>query len=149
MVLHTSGTTSRPKIVPLSQINITASAYHIAGTLALDAQPIVCLNIMPLFHIHGLIAATLASLAAGGSVSCTPGFNAFRFFSWFAAVRPTWYTAVPPMHQAILGLAARNAPTIADGRLRFIRSSSAAAAAAGHDVRWRPRSAFPCWNPMA
>jgi len=72
-----------------------------------------------------LIAATLASLAVGASVSCTPGFNAFRFFSWFAAVRPTWYTAVPPMHQAILGVAGRNAPTIAGGRLRFIRSSSA------------------------
>ena len=124
LVLHTSGTTSRPKIVPLSQINITASAYHIAGTLALTPADL-CLNIMPLFHIHGLIAATLASLAVGASVSCTPGFNAFRFFSWFAAVRPTWYTAVPPMHQAILGLAGRNARTIADGRLRFIRSSSA------------------------
>jgi acyl-CoA synthetase (AMP-forming)/AMP-acid ligase II len=124
LLLHTSGTTSRPKIVPLSQINVTASACHIAGTLALTPTDL-CLNIMPLFHIHGLIAATLASLSAGASVSCAPGFNAFRFFSWFAAVRPTWYTAVPSMHQAILGLAARNAPTIADGRLRFIRSSSA------------------------
>lgn len=124
LVLHTSGTTSRPKIVPLSHINVTASAYHIGGTLALMPGDL-CLNIMPLFHIHGLIAATLASLAAGASVSCTPGFNAFRFFSWFAAVRPTWYTAVPPMHQAILGLAGRNSQTIADGRLRFIRSSSA------------------------
>jgi len=125
LVLHTSGTTSRPKIVPLSQINVTASAYHIAEALALSPDD-VGLNIMPLFHIHGLIAATLASLAAGASVSCAPGFNAFRFFSWFAAVRPTWYTAVPPMHQAILGLAERNARTIVDGRLRLIRSSSAA-----------------------
>jgi acyl-CoA synthetase (AMP-forming)/AMP-acid ligase II len=124
LVLHTSGTTSRPKIVPLSHINVTASAYHIAGTLQLNPAD-VGLNIMPLFHIHGLIAATLASLAVGASVSCSPGFNAFRFFSWFTAVRPTWYTAVPPMHQAILGLAERNAPAIADGRLRFIRSSSA------------------------
>ena len=124
LVLHTSGTTSRPKIVPLSQINVTASAYHIRETLALTPDDVE-LNIMPLFHIHGLIAATLASLAAGASVCCTPGFNAFRFFTWFAAVRPTWYTAVPPMHQAILGLAGRNAKTIAEGRLRFLRSSSA------------------------
>jgi acyl-CoA synthetase (AMP-forming)/AMP-acid ligase II len=79
---------------------------------------------MPLFHIHGLIAATLSSLAAGASVSCTPGFNAFKFFAWFEEVRPTWYTAVPTMHQAILGLAARNRETIARGRLRFVRSSS-------------------------
>jgi acyl-CoA synthetase (AMP-forming)/AMP-acid ligase II len=124
LILQTSGTTSRPKIVPLSQINITASAWHIAETLALGPGD-VGLNIMPLFHIHGLLAATLASLAAGGSVSCTPGFNAFRFFPWFAAERPTWYTAVPPMHQAILHLAGRNAEAIAAGRLRFIRSSSA------------------------
>ena len=63
---------------------------------------------MPLFHIHGLIAATLSSLGAGGSVFCTPGFNAFRFFGWFEDARPTWYTAVPTMHQALLPLAERN-----------------------------------------
>ncbi len=123
LVLHTSGTTSRPKIVPLSHINITASAYHISETLRL-APDDCCLNIMPLFHIHGLIAATLASLAAGASVCCTPGFNAFRFFAWFAEVRPSWYTAVPTMHQAILGLAERNRVAIEAGRLRLIRSSS-------------------------
>ena len=123
LVLHTSGTTSRPKIVPLRQVNITASAYHIAGTLRLTPDD-VCLNIMPLFHIHGLIAATLSSLAAGASVCCTPGFNAFRFFTWFSEVRPSWYTAVPTMHQAILGLAGRNEAAIKAARLRFIRSSS-------------------------
>ncbi|MBO0711075.1 MAG: AMP-binding protein [Acetobacteraceae bacterium] len=123
LMLHTSGTTSRPKIVPLRQINITASAYHIGEALQLTADD-VCLNIMPLFHIHGLIGATLSSLAAGGAVCCTPGFNAFRFFTWFDAARPTWYTAVPTMHQAILGLAGRNKESIARGRLRFIRSSS-------------------------
>lgn len=123
LVLHTSGTTSRPKIVPLRQRNVTASAYHIGASLEL-ARDDVCLNIMPLFHIHGLIAATLASLAAGAAVSCSPGFNAFRFFAWFAEVRPTWYTAVPTMHQAILGLAERNRATIEAGRLRFLRSSS-------------------------
>ena len=123
LVLHTSGTTSRPKIVPLRHVNVTASAYHIGETLALT-QGDVCLNIMPLFHIHGLIAATLSSLAAGASVCCTPGFNAFRFFAWFDEARPTWYTAVPTMHQAILGLAGRNAEIIRRGHLRFVRSSS-------------------------
>jgi acyl-CoA synthetase (AMP-forming)/AMP-acid ligase II len=124
LVLHTSGTTARPKIVPLRHINITASAQHIGRALALGPQD-VCLNIMPLFHIHGLIAAVVSSLAAGGSVSCSPGFNAFRFFAWFAAARPTWYTAVPTMHQAILTLAGRNRAIIKAGRLRLIRSSSA------------------------
>lgn len=123
LVLHTSGTTSRPKIVPLRHLNVTASAYNICNVLRLTPED-VCLNIMPLFHIHGLIAATLASLAAGASVSCTPGFNGFRFYSWLGQVRPTWYTAVPTMHQTILELAPRNKPAIAAGRLRFIRSSS-------------------------
>jgi acyl-CoA synthetase (AMP-forming)/AMP-acid ligase II len=124
LVLHTSGTTSRPKIVPLRQINVTASAYHIGEALELSPDD-VCLNIMPLFHIHGLIAAVLSSLAAGASVSCTPGFNAFKFFAQFDEVKPTWFTAVPTMHQTLLPLAARNAELIKRGRLRVIRSSSA------------------------
>jgi acyl-CoA synthetase (AMP-forming)/AMP-acid ligase II len=123
LVLHTSGTTSRPKIVPLSHTNVTASAYHIGNTLSLRETD-VCLNIMPLFHIHGLIAATLSSIAAGASVVCTPGFNALKFFSWFENAKPTWYTAVPTMHQAILSRADRNTEIIKKGRLRLIRSSS-------------------------
>src|SRR6202012_3480653 len=106
-----------------AHINVTASAYHIGQTLALREDD-VCLNIMPLFHIHGLIAATLSSLAAGASVFCTPGFNALKFFGWMQEARPTWYTAVPTMHQAILGRAHRNKEIIRDGRLRLIRSSS-------------------------
>jgi len=83
------------------------------------------MNIMPLFHIHGLIAATLSSLSAGGSVFCTPGFNALRFFAQLEEAHPTWYTAVPTMHQAILTRADRNAESISRNPLRFIRSSSA------------------------
>ncbi len=123
LVLHTSGTTSRPKIVPLSHANVTASAYHIGNTLALREDD-VCLNIMPLFHIHGLIAETLSSMAAGASEICTPGFNALKFFGWFEEANPTWYTAVPTMHQAILTRAERNRDIIEKGRLRLIRSSS-------------------------
>ncbi len=123
LVLHTSGTTSRPKIVPLSHTNICASARHIGASLALTPDD-RCLNIMPLFHIHGLIAAVLSSLAAGGSVYCTPGFNALRVFSWLEDAAPTWYTAVPTMHQAILARAARQAELISRLALRLIRSSS-------------------------
>ncbi len=124
LVLHTSGTTSRPKIVPLTHANICASAANIRTTLQLAASD-RCLNVMPLFHIHGLIAATLSSLGAGASVHCTPGFNALRFFSWMAECVPTWYTAVPTMHQAILSRAGRNGGTIDKVPLRFVRSSSA------------------------
>jgi oxalate---CoA ligase len=124
LVLHTSGTTARPKIVPLSAANLAASARHIGGALALKPKD-RCLNIMPLFHIHGLIAAVLSSLASGASVSCTPGFNALRFFAWLDEVKPTWYTAVPTMHQAILARVGRNAESARAANLRFIRSSSA------------------------
>jgi acyl-CoA synthetase (AMP-forming)/AMP-acid ligase II len=124
LVLHTSGTTARPKIVPLTHGNVTASAGNIRATLALTPDD-ACLNIMPLFHIHGLMAATLASLAAGSAVICTPGFDALRLFRWLDAERPTWLTAVPTMHQAILARAGRNAEIIARAPLRFLRSSSA------------------------
>lgn len=124
LVLHTSGTTSRPKIVPLTQANLAASAGHIGTTLQLTHED-RCLNIMPLFHIHGLIAAVLSSLAAGGSVFCTPGFSALRFFAWLDEARPSWYTAVPTMHQAILARAGHNKEAVERAQLRFIRSSSA------------------------
>lgn len=123
LILHTSGTTSRPKIVPLSQTNVSASARNIGETLGLTPED-RCLNIMPLFHIHGLIAAVLSSLAAGSSVFCTPGFNALKVFQWMGEAEPTWYTAVPTMHQAILGRAARNADAVKALNLRLIRSSS-------------------------
>lgn len=123
MVLHTSGTTSRPKIVPLSQSNLVASATNIRNSLQFTAQD--CgLNVMPLFHIHGLIAGVLAPLAAGSQVFCTPGFNALKFFSWMDEANPTWYTAVPTMHQAIVSRAKGNQEIISRNPLRFMRSSS-------------------------
>jgi acyl-CoA synthetase (AMP-forming)/AMP-acid ligase II len=79
---------------------------------------------MPLFHIHGLIAGVLAPLAAGSQVFCTPGFNALKFFGWMDEAKPTWYTAVPTMHQAIVARASKNAEVIARHPLRFVRSSS-------------------------
>ena len=124
LVLHTSGTTSRPKIVPLAQRNVCASARNIRTTLSLSATD-RGLNIMPLFHIHGLIAGTIAPLSAGGEVCYTTGFNALKFFGWMEQVRPTWYTGVPTMHQAILSRASKSAEIIKANPLRFIRSSSA------------------------
>ncbi|MEJ1935260.1 AMP-binding protein, partial [Nostoc sp. NIES-2111] len=125
LLLHTSGTTSRPKLVPLTQRNLLASARNIAETLQLQAED-RCLNIMPLFHIHGLAAALLASLYAGASVVCSDGVFAQGFFAWLEEFQPSWYTAVPTMHQGILAQAAQQTGGVARGRLRLIRSSSAA-----------------------
>jgi acyl-CoA synthetase (AMP-forming)/AMP-acid ligase II/thioesterase domain-containing protein/acyl carrier protein len=121
LVLHTSGTTSRPKLVPLTHANLSVSAWNIAASLELTAAD-RCLNIMPLFHVHGLVGALLASLGCGASVVCTPGFGAAGFFEWLERFRPTWYTAVPTMHQAIVSEASRHACA----GLRLIRSCSAA-----------------------
>lgn len=123
LILHTSGTTSRPKIVPLNHRNVTNSAENIMNTLLLVPED-RCLNIMPLFHIHGLIATVLSSLRAGASIYCTPGFNALKYFGWMDDAKPTWYSAVPTMHQAILTRASRNTDIINAVPLRFIRSSS-------------------------
>jgi acyl-CoA synthetase (AMP-forming)/AMP-acid ligase II len=125
LLLHTSGTTSRPKLVPLTQRNLATSARNVAETLSL-ARDDRCLNVMPLFHIHGIVAALLASLHAGGSVACTPGFHPVRVFEWIHDLEPTWLTAVPTMHQALLARAGESSAATRAHRLRFIRSSSAA-----------------------
>ena len=123
LILHTSGTTSRPKIVPLSHRNVCASARNISSTLQLTSADRE-LHVMPLFHIHGLIAGVLAPMAVGSMIFCTPGFNALKFFAWMKECKPTWYTAVPTMHQTILARAANNMEVIQANPLRFIRSSS-------------------------
>ncbi len=123
LVLHTSGTTSRPKIVPLTQANLCSSARNIAAMLQLS-QKDSCLSIMPLFHIHGIVGALLASLVAGGSIACTPGYRDGRFLPWLAELQSTWTTAVPSMYQAILAELA-SSPGATGHQLRFVRSSSA------------------------
>ena len=123
LILHTSGTTGRPKIVPLSQANLTASAFAIASWLQLTPAD-RCLNVMPLFHIHGLVGVLLASLSAGASVVCTSGFEPEAFFPWMHAFAPSWYSAVPTIHQTIIAQAGATPPGTLP-RLRFVRSSSA------------------------
>jgi oxalate---CoA ligase len=123
LILHTSGTTGHPKRVPLTHANLTTSAANVARSLAL-APDDHCLNVMPLFHIHGLVGALLASLWAGASVSCEPGFDPFRFLARVTESGATWFTAVPSIHQAVLARAATTGPF--RSRLRLVRSSSSA-----------------------
>ncbi len=123
LVLHTSGTTARPKVVPLTHANLCASASQIVESLALTSGD-RCLNVMPLFHIHGLLGALLASVAAGGSVLCASGFIAPTFLDLLAGSGATWYTAVPTLHRAILDAAGHAAAPNHGSRLRFIRSCS-------------------------
>ncbi len=127
MILHTSGTTSRPKRVPIRHRNLAASAHNIAGTYALsDTDRSLC--VMPLFHIHALIASMLSTFASGGTVICPPGFNALDFWNIVDVFKPTWYSAVPTMHQVLLARADRNAEVIRANPFRFIRSGSSSLA---------------------
>jgi acyl-CoA synthetase (AMP-forming)/AMP-acid ligase II len=124
MILHTSGTTSRPKRVPIRHRNLIASANNIIGAYSLTASD-TTLCLMPLFHIHGLVGCLLATLASGGTLVCPNGFNALEFWKLVATFKPTWYSAAPTMHQTILARASRNTEIVQANPFRFIRSSSA------------------------
>src|SRR6202522_1100640 len=122
LVLHTSGSTGRPKRVPLRHFNLAVSSANIASTYALSEED-VALCIMPLFHIHGLIGSTMATLLSGGTVVVPTKFNALSFWRTVRENRVTWYSGVPTMHQLLLSRT-RHKPAEA-ATLRFIRSCSA------------------------
>jgi len=124
LVLHTSGTTSRPKRVPLRHRNLTASVANIVESYRLGPED-VSLCAMPLFHVHGLVASALATLASGGTVSVPRRFTPMMFWPAARKARPTWFTASPTPHQLILMRTEENRPAGTE-RLRFVRSCSSA-----------------------
>lgn len=128
LVLHTSGSTGRPKRVPLAHANLSISARNVADTYNLGPDD-VALCVMPLFHVHGLVASTLATLATGGTVVVPSKFNPLSFWRIVRDHHVTWYSAVPTLHQLLLARAEPGAerPAGAEG-LRFIRSCSASLA---------------------
>jgi acyl-CoA synthetase (AMP-forming)/AMP-acid ligase II len=125
LLLHTSGTEGRPKIVPITHDKLVGAAQRIATHYALTPAD-RSLVVMPLFHGHGLIGAALATLASGGAVIVPPRFSASQFWESFRRHRASWYTAVPTIHEILLARAdADGAP---HSGARFIRSCSAALA---------------------
>ena len=130
LFLHTSGTTSKPKGVPLTHGNIAASLGNIVATYELTPSD-VSYMVMPLFHVHGLMAGTLAPLAAAGAVVLPAAgrFSAGAFWREAKAHGATFYTAVPTMHQVLLERAAKDFPKESPPPLRFIRSCSSSLAA--------------------
>ncbi|KAK5138238.1 hypothetical protein LTR08_003299 [Meristemomyces frigidus] len=121
LVLHTSGTTGRPKAVPLSHRNLTRTMSNIIATYKLSEADRTLL-VMPLFHVHGLLAAFLAPLASGGSVIIPGAFSAKTFWQNFVKYGANWYTAVPTMHQILLKTPAAWPKPLPN--IRFIRSCS-------------------------
>jgi acyl-CoA synthetase (AMP-forming)/AMP-acid ligase II len=128
LILHTSGSTGRPKRVPLSHANLSISAANVGRTYGLQADD-VALCVMPLFHVHGLVASTLATLASGGTVVVPSKFSPLSFWRIARDHHATWYSAVPTLHQLLLARAEPGSarPEGAE-RLRFIRSCSASLA---------------------
>ena len=122
-ILVTSGTTSRPKMVPLTHETVCLSAHNVGVALALGPRDRL-LSVLPLFHGHGLISGVIAALAGGSSVICTPGFDAAIFFSWLVEFRPSWYTAVPAIHLAVLSAAGNQKIGTQRSSLQLIRSAS-------------------------
>jgi acyl-CoA synthetase (AMP-forming)/AMP-acid ligase II len=118
LVLHTSGTTARPKEVPLRQRNLCASARNVAATLRLSEADRA-------LNIHGLVAGLRASISVGASVVGAPGFDPRRVREWIARLRPTWYSAVPTIHMAMRDVF-EDAPPQGGFPFRFVRSSSSA-----------------------
>ncbi|WP_454620848.1 amino acid adenylation domain-containing protein [Bradyrhizobium cenepequi] len=126
-ILLTSGTTSRPKMVPLTHASVCLSAYNAGAVLALGPRDRL-LNVLPLFHAHGLISGLLTALAAGSSVICTAGFDPVSFFTSLKELEPTWYTAVPTIHRALLSASEHDTEMTRASSLRVIRSASASLA---------------------
>jgi acyl-CoA synthetase (AMP-forming)/AMP-acid ligase II len=126
LLLSTAGSTSAPKVVPLTASNVAASVRGIRASYHLGPQDATLL-VMPLHHGHGLIAGLLASLASGGAayLPAAGRFSASRFWTEMAGIGATWYTAVPTIHQILLERAAAEYPRDNPPRLRFIRSCSA------------------------
>jgi acyl-CoA synthetase (AMP-forming)/AMP-acid ligase II len=121
LILHTSGSTGRPKRVPLSHANLSISASNVAKTYALGPGD-VSLCVMPLFHVHGLVASTLATLATGGTVVVPAKFSPLSFWRVARDHGATWYSAVPTIHQLLLARAEGGAARPAGAeKLRFTK----------------------------
>jgi acyl-CoA synthetase (AMP-forming)/AMP-acid ligase II len=119
LLLHTSGTTSRPKQVPLRQRNLAYSARAIADCYRLGPGDVSYCS-MPLFHVHGLVASTLAALAAGGAVVMPRRYTSRGFWSQAREHAITWVSAGPTTHRMALDAREGEAPA----SLRFVRSCS-------------------------
>lgn len=147
LVMYTSGTTRRPKLVPLTHAQLGIGAICVVSTLQLDRSS-MCINVMPLFHLHGLMVNILATAVAGAGVICAPRFDAALFFEWLLPVRPrqetsdrctyehgapNWYSAVPTIHIEVLRFAEQfreNHGSSPPHSLDIIRNCSAALAPA-------------------
>jgi len=126
LIVESRGTTGRPKRVPLTHANLTIAATSVVRSLSLSPND-VSLCVMPVAHVHGLVTATLATLASGGTVVMPRAFHPVTFWRVARDHGVTWYSATPALHQWLLARTADPGARRPAGaaRLRFIRSSGA------------------------
>jgi acyl-CoA synthetase (AMP-forming)/AMP-acid ligase II/thioesterase domain-containing protein len=125
LILHTSATTGPAKLVPLTQTNLQALAD--ASSRAAQLTTADCLlNVMPMFHMHGLSSASI-QLFRGGSVVCTSGFDASKFQDWLDEFSPTWGSFNPAILRVILALRREHPELLDHWPFRFVRTGGAAA----------------------
>ncbi|MEO3755621.1 non-ribosomal peptide synthetase [Streptomyces sp. B6B3] len=122
-LLATSGTTGRSKLVPLTHRNVLAGARATVSCYGLDVAD-RRLNVMPLFHVQGLVGSLVASLAAGSSIVLAEGFLPDRMPDWIRRWGVTWYSASPTMHRQILDRFEGRLDDLATSGLRFLRAGS-------------------------
>lgn len=132
LILHTSGTTSKPKAVPLTHRNLCRTLTNVCRTYRLTSED-TCMVVMPLFHVHGLMACLLSTLVSGGCCIIPEKFSAGHFWQDFHDGGATWYSAVPTIHQILLAREQQSGATSSAPlrqKLKFIRSCSSALAPA-------------------
>lgn len=138
LLMSTSGSTSRPKLAPLTHRNVLSGSANNASHLGLTAED-RCLCVTPMFFTQGILVSVFSSLLKGGSVVCTPGYDPSYFFDWLDEFHPTWYAAPTAVQHSILSRAALHAGAVERSRLRVIRCSSAHA---GSDLITRLEQLF-------
>ncbi len=100
-IVATSGTTGQRKWVELGRTQVLIGATSVAQGLQLGPGD-VGLTLMPLHHVHGLILSTLSALASGGCALLPEAFDPHHLCSWIHSHQPSWYSASPSLHQAVL-----------------------------------------------
>ncbi|KAK7432184.1 hypothetical protein QQZ08_001129 [Neonectria magnoliae] len=101
LVLFTSGTSGTKKVVPISTYSLVSGVAFVVESWGLKDTD-VCLNMMPLYHVGGLVRNIFAPLFSGGSSVCCAVFDPTLFWDVVENIGPTWYYASPSMHTVIL-----------------------------------------------
>jgi oxalate---CoA ligase len=131
-ILHTSGTTIAPNLVPFSHRNVLASAERVRTWFGLTPQD-RCLNVSPVYYSHALTTTVLPPLLTGGSAAFPTNPLNVDLAEWFGALRPTWYSAGPTLHLAVVEKTQLRPDARNEHHLRFISSAGAKIPKEVHD----------------